>query len=511
MLDRLYSWYGKRVVLSVALIIVLLIVAGITVAFVSNSAVEDTVEAEKTIVTVKEVKDIVSKGGFTTVGKVSAVSEARLRIEVGGQIKSVNTEIGKTVPAGFVIASVENSAQSASVLQAQGAYEAAQAGAASGVVGTKSAEEALSSALTSAITAYQSTLITTDAFVRNDMDDLFTINNGLTTGLKIDADGQAPALNEERNAIETVLTSWLLNKDSANALNITSRLETARKDVLKVSALTETLSALVTNQDITDSFTQANKDALESSLYAGALSLNAQLQAIEGSIRSIESAQKAVEQAKIAGASNVPSASSAQVKIALGSLRSAQSAYEKTLVRTPIAGVVNALYLKAGEYASPSQEAAVIANNNGLQIETAVSEKDSANIAVGDRVDLENGAKGTITAIAPALDPVSGTITVKVSVDDESTLTNGSTVTMTFVPQGEPVTEISVPLSALKMTSSGPVAFVVGDNNTLTTIAVELGAITGDSVVITKGLTLETKIVTDARGLQEGEEVTVVN
>ena len=66
-----------------------------------------------------------------------------------------------------------------------------------------------------------------------------------------------------------------------------------------------------------------------------------------------------------------------------------------------------------------------------------------------------------------------------------------------------------VPLSSFKMTSSGPVAFIVGSDNKLVSQKVVLGDITGDSVVVVEGLTPDTRIVVDARGLKEGQEVEV--
>jgi hypothetical protein len=59
------------------------------------------------------------------------------------------------------------------------------------------------------------------------------------------------------------------------------------------------------------------------------------------------------------------------------------------------------------------------------------------------------------------------------------------------------------------MTGSGPVAFSVTQDQKLKALPLELGVISGDSVLVLKGLSLESAIVTDARGLKEGQEVTV--
>ena len=138
-----------------------------------------------------------------------------------------------------------------------------------------------------------------------------------------------------------------------------------------------------------------------------------------------------------------------------------------------------------------------------------MSEEESAMLAVGDTVSVNGVKTGTITAIGGAIDPATGKVPVKISIDDISEISNGATVTITFSQSTEVVVEkVTIPLSAIKMTGSGPIAFEVFEGK-LQAIALTLGEISGDAVVVTKGLTLESMIVVDARGLKEGTEVTV--
>ena len=173
--------------------------------------------------------------------------------------------------------------------------------------------------------------------------------------------------------------------------------------------------------------------------------------------------------------------------------------------------MVNALYLNAGDFVAPGQPAGIIANNNGLQIKTFINEADSVGLNVGDIVTIEGGASGVITAKAAALDPTNGKVAVVVGVNPDSGLTNGATVKVTFAQLSvkTEVDKILVPLSALKITSSGTFVFTLGENNTLVAIAIEQGQLFGENVEIVSGLTKETRIVTDARGLKEGQIVTV--
>jgi multidrug efflux pump subunit AcrA (membrane-fusion protein)/uncharacterized protein YfiM (DUF2279 family) len=405
---------------------------------------------------------------------------------------------------------MENSAQRAALMQAEGAYDAALAGAVSSESSIESAETGLDASLSSGVNNYKSAFISADSSVRNTIDDLFNDPTGAIPGFKLEGFGSAPALNTERGQIEVILDSWSADIQTTNAANIQTRLGDARSDIERIATFAETLAGIVARQDTSASFTQAQKDAVEASLLGVRSSLNGTGIALEASITAIEGAREALTRAKIAGTGEGVSLSQAQVKSALGQLRAAQSAYEKTLVRTPIAGVVNALYVKTGEYAVPGSPAAVIANNNALEIITALGEDDAALVTIGDKVIIEEEVGGVITAIAPAIDPLSGKKEIRIGVDDDIELTNGATVSIEFKRSEVKSSDvITVPLSALKITATDPIAFTLKDDQTLEAHIVVLGKIMGDVVEVKEGLTSEMRIITDARGLREGQKVEV--
>lgn len=516
-LNRLYSWYGRRNVLISLAVVAGLLIAGFFIHFfASKQEVEPVSEEKLTQVALSRVDALGSESSFRVTGTVRAVSEARLQAEASGRITGVNVALGDTVSQGAIIASIENSAQRASLLQAEGAYDAAVAGAASSDSGTDSAEISLDSALSAGVSSYKSAFISADSSVRNTIDDLFSNPGSATPGFRLDGFGEAISLNNERTALEAVLDTWSSDVNTVSKSNAKARLSDALAHTERISAFTERLSALVARQDTSNSvFPQTEKDALEAEFLGIRSSLNTTEQALEASLTAIKNAEEGLTRAEIAGSGTSVSLSDAQLKSALGSLRAAQASYEKTLVRTPISGVVNALYLKAGEYATPGAPAAVIANNNALEITTALSADDADMIEIGEVVTIDETVSGIVTAIAPAIDPVSGKKEVKLNVSDDTELTNGSTVSVEFKRNAETennapkAKDIIVPLSALKITASGPVAFSVSNENTLTAHPVVLGEILGDAVMIQEGLSSEMQIVVDARGLKEGEKVEV--
>lgn len=498
----------RTVLLSVAAIIVF---AVLYVVFFKAAPSEEAAVAETPTVVVKNVADIDFANTFEVVGTVEAVSEARLQTEAAGRITAVNVEIGDLVAAGSVIATIESRSESAALLQAQGAYEAALAGAAASNVsvsqaegGLRSAENAAVSAVRGAYTIVSNAYVgTLDQFYNNPQSSLPTVK--VTTG-------QSAFLNQERAAFSDILATWQMSSTElaqGDALNRSIR--EAREYTVRTIAVVDAFSRGLTERD-TETFDGQPVSAYIAELNALRSSLNGTLAALEAAEEGLTAAREAVTLAELGGTSGEVSAANAQVKIALGSLRAAQANYEKTVVRTPISGVVNALYLKAGDYVAPSQPAAIVANNNGLEISTAVSLEESETLAVGDSVTIDESSYGVITAIAGAVDPTTGKVALKVSVDDAAKLENGATVSLSFserAPDAVETAEIVIPLSALKMTGSGPVVFFVTPDNVLTAHPVVLGAIRGDSVVIEEGLTPLDAIVIDARGLKTGQSVTV--
>lgn len=499
---------------SVVLAIILL-VAFFGYKFITASK-EAPIEAQASLpqVSVLSVAELGAAASFDTIGKVEAVSEANLQTESGGRITSVSVKIGDTVGAGAVLATIENSAQRAQLVQAQGSYEAALAASAQSGVGVGEAATALTSAKNNAVNTYRSAYSTVNGVIYSNVDSFFGNPNGAVPGLKIDGAGQTQFLNTERVAFQTTLPQWQQRSAAINTnADLQSELAYAKAQTERTIAMVDTFINVFNQGGSVGGYTETELQTLSANFTTLKASLIGTRSALDSALSSIASAEDAVKRAQLAASGGTVSASDAQVKIALGSLQAAQSNYQKTIIRTPIQGVVNALYLNTGDFVAPGQPAGIVANNNGLQIKTFVNEADSASLNEGDVVTIEGGASGVITAKAEALDPTNGKVAIVVGVNPDSGLTNGATVKVTFAQLSKKtdIDKILVPLSAVKITSTGTSVFTIGENNTLVAVLVTQGSLFGENVEITSGLTRETRIVTDARGLKEGQNVTITN
>jgi RND family efflux transporter MFP subunit len=493
----------------IRLVIVILVVLVLVKFVTSDSADVDVVAEQTPTVTTATVAELQGSTMFSTTGTVEAVSEVQLKAENGGRVVAVNTDLGKYVAAGTVIAQLENSRERAALTQAQGSYDAAVAGAAQGDSGVAGAEVALSGAKTSLETTLRNGHNTLVSILTGTVDQFFANPTSYYPGVRVRADAQF--LNKERVTLQKTLPQ--LQKDvTAPGAQSGAVADDIIAEAERIVNMIEAILVAVERDGDDDMLAGAPLSSYAPGLYAARATLASLIASIETAEQGLLAAEETLSRAKLSGTNATVSLANAQIKIALGSLRAAQSGYEKTLVRTPIAGTVNALYIKRGDFVSPLQDVALVANNNGLQVTAAINESDRNLVSIGDMVRFDGIASGTITAIAGAVDPKTGKIALKMSVTDATELTSGTTVAVAFENAPASTTAdstLAIPLTAVKLLSTSAEVFTVDGDNKLVSRTVVLGRVLGDQVIVISGLDANTAIVLDARGRKAGEVVTL--
>lgn len=168
-LQNIKLWVLKRRYTTGAIVISVVAIAGI---IISRPPVKTESEvANKPVVTTITAAEYSGTQDFSTVGTVRAFTEASVTSETGGRVVSVNALLGQTVPASFIVATLENASERAAVLQAEGAYEAALAAAAQGNISVSEANTALVTAQNSAVSTVLSSYNTVSGVIRNSVDD----------------------------------------------------------------------------------------------------------------------------------------------------------------------------------------------------------------------------------------------------------------------------------------------------------------------------------------------------
>jgi RND family efflux transporter MFP subunit len=430
-----------------------------------------------------------AQASSTVLGSVRSITEAEVLAQSGGTVRSVNTVVGRQVGAGFVLAELDNSAERAAVLQAEGAYDAALA-----------SREAVSpeDARAAAENAYRDAFSSLETALENDIDTFFGGPTPAGPDLLINPPGSDPTeLSRARADLDRMMDEWrsaLASTENRDPDTLLGEAEVVARDAETFA------SRLAEAANRTNSRATAEQFAALASARAS----------VSGVLASLSGARTAYRSGSTSSTASVD----AGVKSALGNLRLAQSNLEKTVVRAPISGTVNFLPIRVGDYVTPLQHVATVAQNGALEAVAFVSEDTRAGLSIGMDVGVD-GHPGIITSIAPALDPITKQIEIHVAVNGGVELVNGQAVHIglpeTAMPAQSPASQGGVrllPLTAVKLFAGGRLIFMVSEGR-LTAIPVTIGDVRGDRLEVMTDLPDDARIVVDARGLSDGQAVNV--
>lgn len=516
-------WYKeqskkKQRALAAALVLVLVVIVK---ALVSGDTEEASLVTSRQVVTSPVSLLASSDKEFPLIGTVTSVSEAVIRSESGGRLTRVAKKLGDTVYAGDVIASFDNASERASLLQAEGAYEQAKASRDITKLQSGQAGTSLVDAKSQALNAISNAYTTLDDAVTGKTDSAFSDPeyDQIKFLLSVPDATLSIGIETKRKQIAGILAARALkNKTLTTSSDLVLELGLMQNEAQVIKSYLDDLFTAYSKALPNNSFTTA-------SLETGKANVQSARQSVSGVVGALVSARGAltgsITASEVAGsgASSVTSGTlataEAQVKQALGAYNAALARLEKTIIRSPITGTLNSLTIQTGDYVGAFTQVAVVSNNGALEVVSNVTEDDAKRITIGSPVTINTGTRGVVTRIASAIDPTTRKIEVRIGITDAATsLVNGQSVRILITKNKKDIAQtttgpITIPIASLKLTPRGAMVFTVTASNTLVALPVKEGAILGEQIQIIEGLTGTETIVTDARGLKEGMEVTV--
>ena len=195
----------------------------------------------------------------------------------------------------------------------------------------------------------------------------------------------------------------------------------------------------------------------------------------------------------------------------------AQTYLGKTVIRAPIAGVVDSRNLEVGELATPGRELMDLVDIDRVKIAAGVPERHLKHVTSGTRATLTFPAypdvtlEADISYIGTTLDPESRTIPIEITLGNPAhRLKPEMAVTIRVVKDNIPEA-IVIPQDAVIDTDQGRIVFLA-DKNVARSVPVVLGSTSGDQVLVTNGLAAgDSLIVVGHRNLVNGESIQVRN
>ena len=469
-------------------------------AFHHASAAAPTRKPATTQVTLASVASLSpSNAPLSVIGEVTSENQATILAQSAGEIVTLNSAIGDRVSAGDTIAVIENSSQQASVTEAQGAYDVAEAA----LVKTSGGQEGSTSDGT---IGDNNSAANTDATLEADLNSAYT---SLDDAVHTKADtlfsnprSANPTFLSPFNAVQYYMVDGIYPFQVAESerLSIESMLANDHELTFATSSdqLDENITAMTSDAETIQTFlnniaevVNALQTTDENNSYA-----ILPIGTVTGYQTTIAAARTEVSSAISSLTSTLntydTSGNQAQVEEELGALGSAKAALAKTYITSPISGTIVDLPITEGDYVSANQEVAEVSNPSALKIITHVSASDAKTLSVGSSATVNGTAQGIITQISPAIDPQTGTIEVDVALaGDGAGITDGDSVTVDLdrttasLVMDAPALDASsdnasiiIPIVSLKITPTGPEVFTVNPTKkVLVPHPVEIGSI----------------------------------
>ncbi|HYC54210.1 MAG TPA: efflux RND transporter periplasmic adaptor subunit [Candidatus Binatia bacterium] len=202
----------------------------------------------------------------------------------------------------------------------------------------------------------------------------------------------------------------------------------------------------------------------------------------------------------------------AQVAERRAAVRIAEQQLEKATLRAPFDGVVRERHLSIGAYLTVGAEVVTIVRVHPLRLRLAVPEKETAAIAVGQKVQVSLGdrtsAAGKVVRISPAVDETTRTLMVEAEIPNPAgTLRPGAFATAEIITDPD-LPAVLVPSSSLVVFAG--VTRVLGvQEGKIVEKRVRVGRKQGERSEILEGIAAGEKIVAEPGNLASGQAVAV--
>lgn len=214
----------------------------------------------------------------------------------------------------------------------------------------------------------------------------------------------------------------------------------------------------------------------------------------------------------------------AQVLSAKAAMTSATTDLERSIIRAPFNGTIGISQVRNGALVTAGTTLInTVSSTNPIAVDFPVNERDikrfveiqhSSSTLKDSVITLQlsgnttYSSPGRVSAIDRAVDPSTGTITVRASFENTDNILRAGMNTNVMVANTSMVKMPVIPYQAVSEQLGEFTVFVVTDSSTVVQKPVKLGLKMGDKVVINEGLKAGEQIVTEGtQNLQQGAKV----
>lgn len=202
-------------------------------------------------------------------------------------------------------------------------------------------------------------------------------------------------------------------------------------------------------------------------------------------------------------------------------LKTLRSQLDLSIIRAPFAGVIDEIFPKEGEIASPQAPLARLINLDQVYVKSDVSEAYLSKIKKGNTIELnfpslEKEIVSEISLVGQYINPENRTFKIQVAIDNYDHAVKPNLLAVLKIKDYEKENAIVIPSNIIQQDASGNDYVYVIDRSTgedmIQKVVIEKGYSYRNRTVVLKGLKPNSELVLKgARSVQDGERVKIVS
>jgi HlyD family secretion protein len=373
-------------------------------------------------------------------GKTGSTEDIELAFEKSGRVVKLGAKVGDRVSSGQMLVQLDQSELLAQLSQAQANVMREQARLDQLVNGARpedlaikrtellKAQQDLASDYASGYDVLQAAYANAEDAVGKQIDQLFVYKETPSVQLSFDIPDSSKKSNASRDFIQarTYLATW---KNELSGLSPSSQ-ETQMDQAFQNSRtylyfMRDFLARLMEAVVSANNLSADTSTTYKTNVSAGRTEINSAITSITSQEQQISSQKLVVQRIenelslKLAGtAVEEIDAQRAQVRQFSASVASIQAQLSKTVLRSPINGVVTEQKAKVGQIVSPNAIIVSVISDSNFEITTNIPEADVQKVKVGDKAAVTLDAYGSdihfeaqVSALNPAETLIEGVVT----------------------------------------------------------------------------------------------------
>ncbi len=379
--------FYKKPVFIIGVVIIVIIITGYFYFSKSKAPAYNLIVAQKGTV-IQEV---------SVTGKVKPAENVDLAFEKTGKVGWVNAKVGDKVRAGNVLVTLVNDDLSAQLDQAKAPVKEQKAKLDEVKKGTRFEEiqvqqVKVDNARADLVDKIQDAYTKSDDAVRNKVDQIFSnpitadpqINYYLNTESSLKTD-----IEWKRFLIENMLNSWKLSTD----INVA----TAKTNLDEIKLFLDKTALAVNNAGASANLSQTVLDGWKSDISTARTNINTAITNLSASDSTLAVEENQLTLKKAGNTPEQITNQEAKVEQAEANVKNIEAQLAKTVLWTPINGVVTKQDAKKGEIVAADSPVVSIISEGQFEIEANVPEADVAKVKVGDSAKVTLDAYGSNT------------------------------------------------------------------------------------------------------------------